>query len=218
MTTIICHPDPATLMSFAAGTLAEPLAAVVAAHVDMCEACRCEVDDLDLVGALLLAEVAPGRGAVSRAPATLPVIARAEADVGPGRHADPSGRLPRRLAAAYQLSFDSIPWKRLGPGVWHHRLPLGAGGRGDLRLLKIGPGRVMPDHGHGGGELTLVLDGAYSDETGTFRRGDIQDIDESVEHTPVADRDTGCICLIASERPARFKGLVGRLIQPWTGM
>ena len=76
----------------------------------------------------------------------------------------------------------------------------------------------MPDHGHGGSELTLVLDGAYADETGEFRRGDIQDVDDEVEHRPVADKELGCICLIASERPARFKSLVGRLMQPWTGM
>ena len=76
----------------------------------------------------------------------------------------------------------------------------------------------MPDHGHGGAELTLVLEGAYSDETGAYRRGDMQDVDETIEHTPVADTETGCICLIASEQPARFKGLVGRLLQPWTGM
>jgi anti-sigma factor ChrR (cupin superfamily) len=29
---------------------------------------------------------------------------------------------------------------------------------------------------------------------------------------------TGCICLIASERKARFKGLVARLMQPFIGI
>ncbi len=76
----------------------------------------------------------------------------------------------------------------------------------------------MPDHGHGGAELTLVLDGAYADQTGEYGAGDIQDVDENVEHTPMADSGTGCICLIASESPARFKGWIGRLFQPFTGM
>ena len=215
MMTIMRHPDPATLMGFSAGSLAEPLAAAVAAHVDMCAACRAEVADLELLGAALMAKVAAGEEH------TTPSIPKRSADhaaAASERHVDPTGKLPRPLALAYRLSFDAIPWKRLGPCVWHHRLSLSPGAAGDLRLLKIGPGRVMPDHGHGGSELTLVLEGAYSDETGAYRRGDMQDVDETVEHTPVADKETGCICLIASEKPARFKSLAGRLMQPWTGM
>lgn len=214
MSTIMRHPDPATLMSFAAGSLAEPLAAVVAAHLDMCKACCAEIGDLELLGAVLLADASPADSAAITVPQR-----PADGAVASSRtHVDPSGKLPAPLASAFQLSFDRIPWKLLGPGVWHHRLPLSPGVDGDLRLLKIGPGRVMPDHGHGGCELTLVLDGAYSDRTGAYRRGDVQDVDQSIEHTPVADNDTGCICLIASESPARFKSLVGRLMQPWTGM
>ena len=127
-------------------------------------------------------------------------------------------RLPAPIAATYGLSLDSIPWKRLGPGVWHHRLALRQEGDGDLRLLRIAPGRKMPDHGHGGAELTLVIEGSYSDVTGKYRRGDIQDVDEGIEHQPIVDKDGECVCLIASEHPARFKSLVGRLTQPWTRM
>ena len=126
--------------------------------------------------------------------------------------------LPEPIARQYGLTFDSIPWKRLAPGVWHHRLPLSPGVKGDLRLLKIVAGRQMPEHGHGGEELTLVLEGAYADDSGQYCRGDVQDVDDEIEHRPVADRNTGCICLIASERPAKFKGIVERLLQPWTGM
>ena len=76
----------------------------------------------------------------------------------------------------------------------------------------------MPEHGHGGTELTLVIEGAYGDDTGRYGRGDVQEVDGSIEHQPVADAELGCICLIASEQPARFKTLIARLVQPWTGM
>ena len=39
-----------------------------------------------------------------------------------------------------------------------------------------------------------------------------------LHNAPIADRTVGCICLIASEKPARFKGLFSRLLQPLTGM
>jgi putative transcriptional regulator len=215
-TKIMRHPEATTLISFAAGTRAEPLAAVVAAHAAICRRCRKDLADLDLLGATLVLGQASAQG---DKPADLPVrLAKAQAHDIAQRSANPAERLPAPIAIAYELSFESIPWKRLGPGVWHHRLPLSAGMKGDLRLLRIAPGRQMPDHGHGGGELTLVLDGAFSDVTGAYRHGDLQDVDESIEHKPIADQISGCICLIASERPARFKSLFGRLFQPLTGM
>ncbi len=210
------HPDDATLMSFAAGTLAEPLAAVVAAHVTMCTHCRAEVADMELIGAVLMTASARGEDASAAmvTPARPP-------EPGRGIQADAAGsgdRLPAPIASVYGLTFDTIPWKWLGPGLQHHRLALSAGVEGDLRLLKIAPGPTMPEHGHSGAELTLVLAGAYADETGSYGPGDIQDVDGAVDHTPISDRDQGCICIIASEGPARFKGLIAKLTQPWTGM
>jgi putative transcriptional regulator len=95
---------------------------------------------------------------------------------------------------------------------------LGGEAGGDLRLLKIKPGRRMPDHGHRGSELTLILDGAYTDKTGTYRAGDVADLGDDLEHRPVADAMHGCICVVASEQPARYKTMLQKLIQPLTGM
>lgn len=212
------HLDPATLMSFAAGTLAEPLAAATAAHLSMCSACRDELQDMELIGSSLLGALpASGPGFQAVAFATLPRDG-ARSSMIELPECDDDERLPLPIARRYGLSYDAIPWRRLAPGVWHHRLSLASDGEGDLRLLKIAAGWRMPEHGHGGAELTIVLDGAYSDASGEYRRGDIQDLDDETEHQPIADSRLGCICLIASERPARFKGLVGRLMQTWTGM
>jgi putative transcriptional regulator len=211
------HPDAATLMSFAAGTLAEPLSAVVSAHAAMCRQCRRELADMELIGGVLMsAERTSDMLALARIPTRPADPPRAAAAAT--RAASPSDRLPAPIAAAYALSFDTIPWKRLGPGVHHHRLALSPGSEGDLRLLRIAPGTRMPEHGHSGAELTLVLDGAYADETGVYCRGDMQDVDAEIDHTPVSDRTTGCVCLIASEGPARFKSVIARIVQPFTGM
>lgn len=212
------HPDTTTLMSFAAGSLAEPLAATVAAHLSLCPTCRTELRDMERIGAAVLSAL-PGAAASPRMPTTAQsLFAEASVAASVPQRARTSDRLPAPIAEHYGLGFDSIPWKRLAPGVWHHRLALSPNATGDLRLLKIAAGRKMPDHGHGGEELTLVLDGAYRDETGAYGPGDIQDVDSETEHSPVADDRVGCVCLIASEQPARFKGLIGRLMQSWTGM
>ncbi len=57
--TITHHLDDATLMSYAAGSLPESLAAVAAAHVSMCGRCRHEVSVHERMGAALLAGMAP---------------------------------------------------------------------------------------------------------------------------------------------------------------
>jgi putative transcriptional regulator len=213
MHTIRHHPDDATLMSFAAGSLTEALAAVVASHLDVCATCRRELRLMQQMGGALLETLpAPSLDRLT------PVMAlhRQEADVVarpvPNRQ---TAEVPQSLARLVKTDLDNIPWRRLGVGVWHHRLPCSSG---DLRLLRVAAGRRMPEHGHGGSELTLMLRGSYHDETGTYQAGDVADLDDDIEHTPVAHAETGCICLIASEKPAKFKGLISRLVQPLTGM
>lgn len=202
------HPDISTLMSYAAGSLGEALSAVVIAHIVRCPQCRADVRRLETLGAAVLAGT---QGVDAGAAPELPAM--------DGKPITRVGeRIPDPLAVMLAGGLSSFRWRWLGPGVHHYRLPLSAGARGDLRLLKIAAGRRMPAHGHGGSEVTLVLEGSYRDETGRFCPGDVEDVDDSTEHQPIADLITGCVCLIASERAARFKGVMGRLVQPLTGM
>ena len=217
-TNITRHLDASTLMSFASGGLPEPLAAVASAHLALCSQCRSEMRVLELLGGAVFDQQLGARLTADIALPQMPQVENAPVQKMTAGNAPRSNPLPPPIAERYGISLDTIPWKRLAPGVMHHRLALSPGTDGDLRLLKIAAGARMPEHGHGGGELTLVLDGAYADETSEYRRGDIQDVSDDIEHRPIANKETGCICLIASERPARFKGFLGRLLQPWTGM
>ena len=73
----------------------------------------------------------------------------------------------------------------------------------------------MPDHGHQGMELTLVLQGAFRDEVDRFARGDLEIATEDLEHTPVADIGEDCICLAATDAPLKFKSIIPRVMQPF---
>lgn len=74
---------------------------------------------------------------------------------------------------------------------------------------------AVPDHGHRGTELTLVLQGAFRDETDRFGPGDVEIATEELEHTPVAEPGLDCICLAATDAPLRFNALIPRLLQPF---
>lgn len=210
--TIAHHPDPATLMSFAAGNLAEPLAAVVASHAEMCAACRKDVRRLEMLGAAMLEQVEP----VS---ARAPDLTDPQAPSHPFANSVRSdGVLPAAIARLVGGGLDKVNWSAVAPGVQGYRLPVSHPGEGLLMLLKIGAGKGIPEHGHGGAELTLVLTGSYSDATGRYGRGDVADLDEDIEHQPVVDPGSECICLIASETKAKFKGMLPRLLQPILGV
>ncbi|MGI9382772.1 MAG: ChrR family anti-sigma-E factor [Methyloligellaceae bacterium] len=219
------HPDEATLMSYAAGTLSEALSVVVASHLELCPHCRARARELEALGAVLLDDVAPE----DMSDASLAVfwqkldalddkVLRIHPERAAKEMTGTASGLSGPLAKLLGRPLAEVRWKRLAPGIRYHRLPLSDPSRGDLRLLKIAPGRTLPEHGHGGSEITLILSGSYHDRFGRFGPGDVADLDAEVEHQPIVDPEQECICLVASEHPARFKGLLSRLLQPLVGM
>jgi putative transcriptional regulator len=208
--TINHHLDEATLMSFAAGSLPNTLAAVAAAHIAMCEHCRSELAVLERIGAALVADLPPA--SMQRAQPELPPVTTLQPARSHAAHKD----VPAPLAGVIGDGLDQVRWRWIGPGLWHR--PVRVRGAGSLQLIKASPGAGVPEHTHGGSELTLVLRGALIDSTGRYAAGDVSDLDEDVEHTPVADAATGCICIIATEQRTRFKGVLARLLQPWHGL
>ena len=217
---IVHHPDSATLVSYAAGNLDEGFATLVAAHIASCEACQAALREIERVGGALLDTV----DAVPLSPSALERtlgrldLADAEEPATPKITADERPNVPAPLARLLEGGLDDITWKSVAPGVSKHPLPVSRAARSRLTLLRIAPGTKVPDHGHGGMELTLVLRGSYCDAFGRFGPGDLADLDEHVEHQPVVDSPEPCICVVATEAPTRFKGFLGRLLQPIVGI
>jgi putative transcriptional regulator len=211
------HLDDATVIAYAAGSLNEALSVAVATHLAMCGRCRRAVRLAEAAGGAMLDR----SDASDLAPESFArMMDRIDAAAGAADavlHSAPKvadSRVPAPLARRLKCGLDDIRWRWIAPGVYSYDLPVGPDG-GQLKLLKIGSGKAMPEHGHGGAEITLVLDGSYRDETGHYGPGDVADLDEDIEHAPVVDSDVPCICLVATEAPARFKSLLARALQPY---
>ncbi len=206
------HPDDSTLLSYGAGSLPDSLALAVACHLSVCDQCRSKVADAEQMGMVLLeqetaATISDGKRAQMMA------LLDIEHDQEISLHnREAEGDIPEPLRPLLGSWFSDLHWRTMAPGMKQFILPAS---RGRLRLLKISAGTCMPSHGHRGSELTLVLKGSYSDELGRFSAGDVADVDPDITHQPVADTHEGCICLIATDGPLRFKGLVPRLLQPF---
>ncbi len=213
--TIAFHPDIATLMAFSAGTLEEPYTVVVATHLAMCEACREQVKRTDLIGGALLAsepeaEMVPG--ALDR------LLAAADSDDVAQPIIVPDTGVPAPIAHYLPRGLDGVRWRWSGPGVAVADLPSSRAAKGRLMLLRVEAGRKVPEHSHGGQELTLILQGAYRDRFGRFGAGDIADHDEDVEHQPIAEPGEDCICLVAVDAKLSFRSRLVRTLQPLFGL
>ena len=206
--TIKHHLSDQLLMGYAAGNLPEAFSLVVATHVSLCDECRARLGAYDAVGgAVLETETAEMSEASLEA-----CLARLGQPEVPQKPVPRRGFLPTPLADYVGGDLAQVRWKPLGMGVRQAILPTGKGA--SARLLYIPAGQSVPDHGHRGLELTLVLQGAFRDDKDRFGPGDVEIADESDEHTPIAEAGADCICLAATDAPLRFMALIPRLLQP----
>lgn len=199
------HIPDAMLAAFAAGALPYPFAMLAAAHVSLCDECRARLDAHRAVGGLVLDELSPAGlspGARAR------VLSALDEDVPPEPPADPTWPAPIDAL----VGAGGPRWRALGFGA--KQAILWTGHTGSLRLLSIPTDQAVPEHGHGGLELTLVLSGAFADETGTYGAGDLEVADAALEHTPRTIGDGPCVCLAATDAPLRFRSVIPRLLQP----
>lgn len=125
------------------------------------------------------------------------------------RKFDPN--LPEPLDRLIGMPLSKAPWRRRAPGLAEH--VVFEGGGVTASLIRMKPGCAAPAHTHDGVEVTLVLKGAFSDQNGHFRRGDVAIADGVVDHRPVADLGEPCICFAVTDAPLRLTGPIGRLIQ-----
>ena len=210
------HFDDATLVARAAGAMSEGMSLLIDSHLHWCKECQERAWQAEQIGGQLLDSLTP----VALSEDSLSsVLALLDDDV-PVATFKPrlsgSDEVPEPLAQLIGGDLDALPWRGMGIGVQQYDLNLG--GAGACRLLRIKPGVSVPHHTHKGNELTMILRGSYSDDIGRFCKGDVADLDDQVKHQPIVDTEQECICLIATDAPLQFTGIMGRLAQPFIGL
>ena len=216
MTQDICHHlSDDILMGYAAGALPEAFNLMAATHLSLCDNCRAQAGAFDALGGELLDQISR-TSPVSMSPdslqATLARIA-AGTEAASRDAAAPTGRgiLPGPLRAYVGGDLEAVRWWPVGMGVRQARLKTSRAA--SARLLFIPAGTAMPEHGHRGTEMTMVLQGAFLDDGVRFGRGDVETADSDCQHTPIADIGEDCVCLAVTDAPLRFDGIVHRIAQ-----
>ncbi|TFL20310.1 transcriptional regulator [Jannaschia formosa] len=203
------------LIGYAAGLLPEAYDLMVATAVSLDDDARARLEGFEAMGGALLqeVEVAPLRDdSFDAVMARINGAGRADTVHGDVKTPRPNAVLPQPLREALGGDVDTLRWRGVGMGVKQIVLA-DSDGEATARLLSIPGGQAMPDHGHVGTEITLVLKGAFLDGDRRYARGDVEVADDAVEHMPVADIGEDCICLVVTDAPLRFNKLIPRIAQ-----
>jgi len=210
---VLHHPNSDLLMSYGAGALGEIWSLALASHLTLCPSCRSDVDTIEELGGALLEEIEPESVSVEGHQTVMAELDKMAAPEQFKPLVEDYSILPRPMRNYIGDDIDAIKWKPIGGGVCQSTVLSNESGQ--AHLLKIPMGRPVPEHGHNGREMTLVISGSFEDEYGRFVRGDVQDVDQDIIHRPVAGIGEDCICLAVTDAPLDFKRLLPRIAQPF---
>lgn len=208
------HPQLDLLTEHAAGNLPLAQAACVSAHMNYCEQCRRTSSQLQALGSVLfgnLQGVPVGEAQLDA------VLARLD-DEPPLSYANSrrenAGRTPAILQRLMSGDFTDLAWKKITSSLSISYLKTGDPNY-EFALYHIKAGGRIPEHTHRGSEMTLVLEGGFSDADGSYHQGDFLLRESSDVHAPTAVQSEDCICLAVLDAPLKFTGWKYRWMNPF---
>ena len=207
------HPDTRLLNEYASGALPLAQSVCVSLHIKYCEQCRRTHQRLQQLGSALFEELAPQQVDDSLLST---VMSRLDEEPKPLSYqsapADDNG--PPLIQRLMKGDYTDLDWQKVSSNVRISRLRTGDVDN-EFALYHINAGASIPKHTHKGTELTLVLEGAFSDEDGHYKVGDFVMRDAQQQHTPTATQDRDCICIGVLDAPIKFTGWKYRMVNPF---
>ncbi len=208
------HLNEDLIGGLAAGNLEAGWALGAATHLTMCQSCRALFYGYEHIGGYFLESEVVDDNLADGWTDMKKRITASELDEEPPRRRPRHPAfdfIPEPLASYVEMS-GGLKWRPLARGAAQMIIPTEDRST-TVRLLKIPAGQAVPEHSHGGTELTLVLDGSFTDEVSTFGPGDVEIADGMLTHIPKATTAKDCICLAVTDAPLRFKSVSMRILQ-----
>ncbi|MBU2882435.1 ChrR family anti-sigma-E factor [Psychrosphaera sp. B3R10] len=219
------HPSLDILQSYVKAELPASITVAVSLHVDMCATCKAIVDaktaevaDVELA---TQDNVTDGEFETQMPSGTEPEL-DLENMLNAITQDDSLARMEPTAQKFFEAGNKTLPIPRalsnINFGDW---LNLGKLSRsrmeipdGNLRssMLYIGAGGEVPHHTHNGFEITLILDGSFTDEMGSYGVGDFMWLNGEHKHQP--ETVEGCLCYTVVSDSLHFSHGVSRLLNP----
>ena len=207
------HPDLDLLTEYSAGTLPLAQAACISIHVNQCDHCRRVLGQLNELGASLLESLQPEPVGDAQLHA---VLARLDEETPLQYERKPQGNdtTPAILQRLMRGDFSDLSWKNIGSALRISYLKTGDP-QHEFALYHIRAGGRIPEHTHRGGEMTLILEGGFSDSQGSYHAGDFIYRKPGDVHAPTALQSEDCICLAVLDAPLKFTDWRFRWMNPF---
>jgi putative transcriptional regulator len=204
----------ALLLAYAAGVLNQAQSLAVAVHMAMSPQARSLVRQCEAIGAALMeCECEPQQmraNALDNDMAQIDAAEKPQARPRAQVMLPPEIRIPLMLLDRVACRPCQPQWRRAFTGLHICELPLECR-ESRVQFIKGQPAARIPAHTHRTMEITLVLDGAYEDDTGHYRRGDLVVLDADDGHQTQACRERGVVAMVVSDTPVKFSGLAALL-------
>lgn len=204
------HPHPDQLVEFAAGSCRSGVSIAISVHLHYCNQCRQTLSELESTSAVLFEQQAPAPVADTAFASLMDRIAREPAAV---EEPTPNPRFPRALASLIPGSLEALKWNQPMKNLRVTRLLDDGDLIVGLHHMKAG-GRV-PNHRHRGEEISVVLEGGFSDQLGSYGAGDFISRNVTDTHSPQADAHEDCLVLSVVEAPIKLTGPLGWILNPF---
>ena len=208
------HPELDLLTEYTAGNLPLAQAACVSAHMNYCDQCQRTASQLQDLGAVMfdaLQGEPVGDAQLNAVLARLddvPPLSYAKAETGA------VGRTPAILQRLMSGDFSDLAWKKITKTLSISYLKTGDPNY-EFALYHIKAGGKIPEHTHRGSEMTLVLEGGFSDADGSYDQGDFIFRQATDVHAPTALQSEDCICLAVLDAPLKFTSWKYRWMNPF---
>jgi putative transcriptional regulator len=211
------HPTQQQLIEFVEGNSAPAMALVVSAHTDMCPVCQQHIAVIE--SRLSEVALAASTGSVDFGSmvadiTSLPAAEQITAVINQPQTLELDGRqfkLPRALRKYVNRTGN---FSHLLGNLWQAPVDLGPIGKANFIYMQKG-GRV-PEHTHKGTELTLVIDGEFSDGISDYDTGDFILMNQSNTHAPHSEASEGCLVFAIVDAPLHFTSGIARLLNPFS--
>jgi putative transcriptional regulator len=215
------HPTANDLQAFSAGVAEPAKALMISAHVDMCSTCQkaCREyqeqisEDIfaDASQAFTLDETYLNMMAGIT---SSPIIQQAPNKMSEESTIELDGKVFELPRALRRYVKNTGNWSHLVGKLWQAPVDLGDVGKANFMYMEKG-GRV-PEHTHKGNEMTLVIDGQYSDGIAHYDCGDFTLMNDQHNHTPHSEADDGCLVFTIVDQPLHFTAGIARLLNPFS--
>ncbi len=216
------HPTPEHLEQFVEGTLSPVESLMISAHCDMCSHCQKKVDALtaDLASNelheaaesydpdfdLMLANITQQPAAERPSKAVMPAK--------PATTIELDGKTFELPKSLQRLVKKKGNWSSLVGKLWQSPVDLGIDGVANF--IYIEKGGTVPEHTHRGSEMTLVINGEFSDGLNDYDSGDLIYMTGEHTHAPRSDAPEGCLVFSVVDQPLHFTSGLARLLNPFS--